>query len=348
MALSDLLNRNAGDVLCDHDAIDRLCQAASDASGRPWLHIFEGFMRSASDPSLSASDALRSAGVKQLASVAEGLRMLERADAELAAHHRNAAQVLEADERLDPMGRVLLDADRAAEILTSDTERQKRWQRAFKRGRADDRERWDMEDGLSLESGIDLLATAERGERMAQLRAGDQQLLKVLNTAIATGHRTGEGLKVLDAAIREARSGQISLAAAEPTGTRSLVQRETTFDRAQRLVVLEGGSGVDGRAILDATIRLERGEATMLDIPGDGEKRDAVKLRAGVDVVADRHQRLEEVRKVCGHYDGDTGAQRFFKDDRDTAERGFDLVKTKRKERDRSVAEGILSSGGRV
>jgi hypothetical protein len=37
-----------------------------------------------------------------------------------------------------------------------------------------------------------------------------------------------------------------------------------------------------------------------------------------------------------------------LKQDRASAARGIDLVKTKRKERERSVAEGILSPGGRV
>jgi hypothetical protein len=349
VSLTDLLGMPAGRVLVDHAAVDRLITAAAGATGKPWVGLFEAYMKAASDPELLASDALRAAGVTELDGTRDGLLMLERADAELAAHHANATRMLDSAGSVDGAGRVTLDqgADVGA-MIADPVEAERRWQRAKRLGLTEDRAAWTMLDRAALEGGEDKLATAERQAGIARVRSSDDVLAKRLNHAIGEGHRTGDGLKVLDAAIREAREPDeqgnvISLAAAPASNVRELTQPAdvdpdalATYQRVRRRMELDAAPMERFTEYWKRDYEARRG-TRILDAPpfaADGPVFE---------------RRLKAARAVrSGRYAGDRGRQLFQADDRKANEEGRDLVAELEAMRDEWVASGAIAKAGKV
>jgi hypothetical protein len=341
--LTELLDMPAGQVLLDHSAVDRLITAAAGATGKPWVGLFEAYMKAASDPELTASDALRSAGVKQLGAVRDGLTMLEKADAEIELHHEAATKQLDAGNGGGGDSAKIDDAA-AAQALADPIVREQRWLRAQRAGLAPTREQWELTDRPALEVGLDKLAEAEHATALARVRNSDDRLVAHLNAAITEGHRTGD-LKVLDRAIAQARRPDargdvISLAAGVPSNVLELV-REPVPD--PKLVEL------------DARIRERMRLANAR--PGEYQKYFELERQHGPVATLDApptegpqfERRLARARAVkSGTYDGDAGRQRFAEHDRKANENDSDLVADLERTQRQWVAAGIIAPGGKV
>jgi hypothetical protein len=214
----------------------------------------------------------------------KGVEMFETRTKELRAHA--AAYQKQLDQAAQP-----LSLEARADALEHPT---RRYLLAKEKGLADDREKWEAQDSLALESGRDLLADVAAADEQRELTASLKVLDSALQDGMRQGLRDGTYTRALDVAVSDARSKKISLAAGPSTGVRTLVA-DTPFDQAQRLVALEGGSALDGAAILDAMGRLENGTVA-LDAPGD--PLPLVKLKPGVDVEANKAHRLQRVKAV--------------------------------------------------
>jgi hypothetical protein len=325
----------------DEEAEDRYLLVAGlqeSGAGSP-TEITEEFHRTAMDGGGTVREAL--ANMQAPPGAPDAVRAMELSRDELRAHAEVKQRQLDAAGTVDT-----LDEFSAAQALVDPVIREQRWLRAQRQGLAATREQWEAVDRPALEVGRDHLADADQAEAQRELTTS----VRILDSALAAGRRegirNGSGTRALDAAISDARSKKISLAAGGSTGVK-ILDDDSVHWKAMQLVAAEGGNATDGKLILDAVSRIRSAEATMLDL-GDAEKRDAQPLAPGIDVVADKNHRLEQVRQVAGGYDGLKGAELFFEHDRASAARGIDLVKTKRAERDRSVREGILNPGGRV
>jgi hypothetical protein len=178
-----------------------------------------------------------------------------------------------------------------------------------------------------------MLATAERGERQAQLRGSDEQLLKRMNGAIREGHKSGDGLKALDRVIRESRSEGVSLAAAEPASTVKMLDTPAVRELGQ-------GTDKDAEALAAARRVLDalNGRTRTLDAPAYvGDSGPAFEAR------------LKRARAVkSGTYDDDRGRKLFKEHDSAANERGEDLVANLERVQSEWQRAGIIGPGGKV
>lgn len=159
---------------------------------------------------------LGGAGVKhrQLDGALTDMRTLEARDDRARQLLSQAAQPLSA-ERLDSRGRVLLDSGFDVPALLHDPEaRERRWREARKLDRAyQDRSRWEEDDALHLESGLDLLATLTRPVLLAEARRRADSAIRMLDAAIHAAEGPDSRARALDAAPFDAH---LSLDAAAP------------------------------------------------------------------------------------------------------------------------------------
>jgi hypothetical protein len=219
-----LLDQNAVAV-SNHDAsLNKLVKALS-ASPEEFPNTLDRWVRWVGDasPNATVAGVLRANGVHQLEAVDQDVKTLDRAaSAKTEAYARASSQDT---DRVDPFGRVLFNGDaNIGRLLHDPVEGENRYRAARgyderyqhpETGRA----AWDDDDRTMLDSGIDLLATLQRPQRVAAKLAPAQRLDRQLERAWSAGSDPGERKKLLDAAVGGYRQELKLLDAASPAVT---------------------------------------------------------------------------------------------------------------------------------
>jgi hypothetical protein len=295
----------------------------------------------------SVRDALTNMGAP--AGAGEAIRMLERSRDELRAHaevkqkqlERGAALSMSAEDRAhaieNPLPRYLQAKEKGMEGF--------------------DREQWIAADRMMLEAGRDQLADADEADSQRALTASVKALDAHLAGARREGIRSGGGMKVLDQAISSARTPDehgnvISLAAGEPTNTFELTQPPdvdpdalATYNRVRHKMELDAAPMAQFTDYWKRDYAARRGTRA-LDAPD--EPLPLVKLKAGLDVEADKVDRLRRAKAATTQYDRADGPARFYKEDLSKAREGYDLVAGHEQRKREWVQRGIINPMGRV
>jgi hypothetical protein len=153
-------------------------------------------------------DVLQAAGVKHLDAFASGCHVLEQRDQAVSVS-LDAAMAPFAGDQLDAQGRVMLDSDfDVAHALNDPEESERRWRHARD---LDDiyasRERWELDDRMHLDSGIDLLASLRRPLQLAEARQEAGNVARTLDHAIGSATDVAGQQRNLEAALADLQNG---------------------------------------------------------------------------------------------------------------------------------------------
>ena len=208
----------------------------------------------------TARGVLKHAGVKELDTFGHDLQMT--LDRDIFVGRRLEADLMAVkDEPTDADGNVLLEQgfDLPA-LLHSDEKKERRWRaaRALNPAYAN-REHWEADDLLHLESGVDLLRTLERPAKLAAARKGASDLAIQLDQIIESDHSSTVRVRELDTAISHLTAITAERAAAV-SGVKTLDQPTPTRTRAPTFVELTAGEMVEAIVHYE-----ERGKRISLD-----------------------------------------------------------------------------------
>lgn len=229
---SVLMGRPAYEVMGDRVALDRVVQAMClEQPGLDYLAAIELFqsgwarLRESQGSGTTVAKVLEHAGIASTG-VDRNVKLLERRDRVVKVQLDSALAPMRA-EAVNEMGEVLLSADADfGKLLANPEERERRLarMRPYEPGYGGDegRKRFEHDDRLHIESGIDMVRTAERAQELAAAQAKAAQVGDQLDQVLSDQHDAAQRLKQFDteiARLGEERSRAAgSSSAARPAG----------------------------------------------------------------------------------------------------------------------------------